>query len=195
MINTHHSPYGHLFRFHASVGGIYLGSWICERHMRVTNSINTPFIALVPMIDPFHVWPAIYSPSKSPVPRSYLVFLHTILIGSTTSMLTHSLGVTLSSLGFMLYSCLQTNIWPFSLFFSVLWPILTDSDCIDGGQQVAVLLVARRHFYCWMHTFHWRATLSGKKRIQFGLYLFERYTYVPHLSLSLKGVYWYIKGT
>lgn len=126
----HHSPYGHLFRFHASVGWIYLGSWICERHMRVTNSIDTPFTALMPMIDPFCVWPVNYNPSKSPFPRSSLVFLHTVSIGSTTSMITYSLGVTRSSLGFMLYSCVQTNTWPFSLFFSVSYgPFTLTASC------------------------------------------------------------------
>lgn len=142
--------------------------------MRVTNSTVTTLIALMLMTDPFHVWPAIYCPSKSPFPRSSLVLLHTISIASTTLMFMHSLGVTLSLLGFMLLQ-LFTNkhLTFFSFLLCVLWPNHTGSDFIDGGQQVAVLLVTRGHFYCWMHTFNW--WLCSQK-------------------VTLKGENWYIKG-
>lgn len=146
------------FKLHASIRWIYLGSWICDRHMRVTNSIYTPLIALVPMIYPFRVWPAIYSPSKSPFPRSSLVFLRMILIASTASMFTHRLSITLGELGFMLLQLLTNkHLTFFSFLLYVLWPIHTDSDFIDGGHQVTVLLDARRRFYCWMRKCNWWA--------------------------------------
>lgn len=90
MINTTFTVHADAsFKFHASIRWIYLGSWICDRHMRETNSIDTPFIALVQMIYPLCVWPAIYSSSKSPFPRSSLVFL-LISIASTASTFTHT---------------------------------------------------------------------------------------------------------
>lgn len=133
------------FKFHASIRWIYLGSWICDRHMSVANSIDTPFIALVPMIYPFHVWPAIYSPSNSPFPRSSLVFLRMISIGSITSMFTHRLSITLGELGFMLLQLFTNKHLTFFLFSSL---------CLMAHS-------------CWQRFYRWRSpsrcTVSHQK--------------------------------